>query len=92
MMFKLDADGERVHKLGTGEWHSVEASSEYRNWLAAGNIPEAADSVPVQAYQEPALPAIDEKAAAKGTELVEATRGPEGDAIRFLWSLLTRHG
>jgi hypothetical protein len=37
------ADGScYANKVGTGEWHHVETSSEYLAWLEAGNTPEPA--------------------------------------------------
>jgi hypothetical protein len=37
------ADGScYANKVGTGEWHHVETSSEYLAWLKAGNTPEPA--------------------------------------------------
>ena len=44
-MFELDADGTRAHKLGTGEWHAVGLSEEYKAWAAKGNTPLVADPI-----------------------------------------------
>lgn len=41
-MFKLNSDNTLANKIGTGEWHNVESSTEYLAWLAAGNTPEPA--------------------------------------------------
>jgi hypothetical protein len=60
------ADGScYANKVGTGEWHHVETSSEYLAWLKAGNTPEPA---PVASVPE-LTPA--EKLAASGLTVDE---------------------
>ena len=46
-MYKLNANGTYANKIGTGEWHHVETSTQYRQWLAAGNTPEPV-ATPIQ--------------------------------------------
>lgn len=46
-MYKLNSDNTIAHKIGTGEFHNVESSSEYLDWLAEGNTPEPADIPPI---------------------------------------------
>lgn len=51
-MFKLNLSGTAANKVGTGEWHNVEASAEYLAWLSEGNTPEPVDVPPPPTPQE----------------------------------------
>ncbi len=42
-MFKLNIEGTFANKIGTGEWHNVDSSLEFLNWVAGGNTPEPYD-------------------------------------------------
>jgi len=46
-----------ANKVGTGEWHHVETSSEYLAWLEAGNTPEPAPEPPPEMTPEQKLAA-----------------------------------
>jgi len=41
-MFKLTSLQNYVRKIGTDEWHRMDASHEYLEWLAKGNTPAPA--------------------------------------------------
>ena len=43
--YKLNPAGTYANKVGTGEWHNVETSQAYLEWLAEGNTPLPADEV-----------------------------------------------
>lgn len=47
-MFKLNHEGTFANKIGTGEWHKVDGSLEFLEWVAEGNVPEPSD-LPTQA-------------------------------------------
>jgi len=40
MMFKLNQDGTVAQKVGVEQWHDVNTSREYLQWLAEGNTPD----------------------------------------------------
>lgn len=44
-MYKLNNVGNYANRLGTNEWHSVDTSTQFLEWIAEGNIPEPADPV-----------------------------------------------
>ena len=43
-MFKLTPLSNYVRKVGTDEWHRVDASQEYKDWLEKGNTPAPAET------------------------------------------------
>lgn len=45
-MYKLNKESTYANKLGTGEWHNVETSTQYLQWLSEGNTPTPADPLP----------------------------------------------
>ena len=45
-MFRLNDNGTLANKVGSGEWHSVETSAVYLDWLDAGNTPLPAPEPP----------------------------------------------
>lgn len=93
-MFELDADGTRAHKLGTGEWHAVGLSEEYKDWTAKGNTPLVADPIrepdpaaerleKIDALHEKAV-AIESKLSDQGRDLWQA----QSPVLRALVSFL----
>ena len=46
MDFKLNQEGTYANKVGTGEWHNIETSTEYLSWLEEGNEPLPPDPIP----------------------------------------------
>ena len=93
-MFEIAADGTRAHKLGTGEWHAVGLSEEYKAWAAKGNTPLVADPIrepdpaaerleKIDALHEKAV-AIESKLSDQGRDLWQA----QSPVLRALVSFL----
>ena len=72
-MFEISADGTRAHKLGTGEWHAVGPSEEYKDWTAKGNTPVAVAPIR-EPDQSERVDALHEKAVAIESKLSDQDR------------------
>ena len=66
MDFKLNQEGTYANKVGTGEWHNIETSTEYLSWLEEGNEPLPPDPIP-----EPELLTAQQKLEAAGLTVEE---------------------
>lgn len=45
-MFKFTLNADNANKVGTSEYHNIDTSVEYLQWLSEGNTPLPADPLP----------------------------------------------